>query len=135
MNFLAHLYLSKVNKNILIGNKRVIGPQKDIKEVLNAVEIYENLEKYNPLSEKSFLKAHQVLMHNLVENAGKYRNQGVEIVKGSKVEHLAPPHENVQFLMNDLFEYLNDSEELELIKSCVFHYEMEFIHPFFRWKW
>ena len=114
----------------LIENKRVIGPQKDIKEVINAIEIYENLEKYNPLSEKSFLKAHQNLMNNLIEKSGKYRKQGVGIVKGTKVEHLAPPYKNVPFLMKDLFEYLSDSEELELIKCCVFHYEMEFIHPF-----
>lgn len=114
----------------LIENKRVIGPQKDVKEVINAIEIYENLVKYNPLSEKSFLKAHQNLMNNLIEDAGKYRKQGVGIVKGSKVEHLAPPYENVPFLMKNLFEYLSDSEELELIKCCVFHYEMEFIHPF-----
>lgn len=114
----------------LLENKRVIGPQKDIKEVLNAIEIYENLEKYNPYFEKSFLTAHFNLMNNLVENAGKYRKQGVGIVKGSKVEHLAPPYENVQYLMKDLFKYLKKSDEIELIKSCVFHYEMEFIHPF-----
>jgi len=69
-------------------------------------------------------------MNGLIENAGKYRNQGVGIVKGTKVEHVAPPFENVPFLMKNLFEYLNDSEELTVIKSCVFHYEMEFIHPF-----
>jgi len=33
-------------------------------------------------------------------------------------------------LMNDLFDYLKNDEDLVLIKSCVFHYEMEFIHPF-----
>jgi len=114
----------------LLENKRVIGPQKDIKEVLNAIEIYENLEKFNPYNEKSFLEAHSSLMNNLVENAGKYRKQGVGIVKGSKVEHLAPPYENVPYLMKDLLQYLKKSEEIELIKSCVFHYEMEFIHPF-----
>jgi Fic family protein len=32
--------------------------------------------------------------------------------------------------MNDLFSYLKGNEDLTLIKSCVFHYEMEFIHPF-----
>jgi len=122
--------LSKEQITALIENKRVIGPQKDVKEVLNAIEIYENLENYNPVSEKSFLLAHQNLMNNLIENAGKYRKQGVGIVKGSKVEHLAPPFGNVPYLMKDLFLYLSDSEELELIKSCVFHYEMEFIHPF-----
>ena len=113
----------------LLENKRVIGPKKDVLEVLNAIEIYENIEKYNPLSEKSFLKAHSLLMSELIEKPGKYRKQGVGIVKGSKVEHLAPPHENVPFLMKDLFEYLK-TDEIELIKSCVFHYEMEFIHPF-----
>lgn len=114
----------------LLENKRVIGPKKDVIEVLNAIKIYENLENYNPSNEKSFLKAHQNLMEGLIENSGKYRNQSVGIVKGSKVEHLAPPFENVPYLMKDLFEYLKKSDEIELIKSCVFHYEMEFIHPF-----
>lgn len=114
----------------LLENKRVIGPKKDVVEVINAIEIYENLNEYNPLDEKSFLKAHKNLMNSLIENSGRYRNQGVGIVKGSKVEHLAPPFENVPFLMKDLFKYLKNKEEIELIKSCVFHYEMEFIHPF-----
>jgi len=114
----------------LLENKRVIGPKKDVAEVLNAIEIYEYLEQYNPTNEKSFWKAHQNLMKGLINDAGKYRRQGVGIVKGSKVEHLAPPFENVPFLMKDLFEYLKKSDEIQLIKSCVFHYEMEFIHPF-----
>jgi Fic family protein len=114
----------------LLENKRVIGPKKDVAEVLNAIEIYEHLEQYNPTNEKSFWKAHQNLMKGLINDAGKYRRQGVGIVKGSKVEHLAPPFENVPFLMKDLFEYLKKSDEIQLIKSCVFHYEMEFIHPF-----
>ncbi|TXK73346.1 Fic family protein [Mesonia sp. HuA40] len=114
----------------LLENKRVIGPKKDVIEVLNAIKIYENLDDYNPSNEKSFLQAHQNLMEGLIENSGKYRNQSVGIVKGSKVEHLAPPFENVSYLMKDLFEYLKKSDEIELIKSCVFHYEMEFIHPF-----
>ncbi|NLP59502.1 Fic family protein [Lutibacter sp. B1] len=122
--------LSEEQITALLENKRIFGPKKDIIEVLNAIDIYENLDKYNPFNEKSFLKAHQKLMNNLIENAGKYRNQGVGIVKGTKVEHLAPPYENVPYLMKDLFEYLKNPNELELIKSCVFHYEMEFIHPF-----
>ncbi|WP_034924788.1 Fic family protein [Gillisia sp. CAL575] len=114
----------------LLENKRIIGPKKDVKEVLNAIEIYEHLENYNPFNEKSFLECHKHLMETLIEGAGKYRRQGVGIMKGSQVEHYAPPHENVPFLMKDLFGYLKSSEEIELIKSCVFHYEMEFIHPF-----
>ncbi|MEN2489169.1 Fic family protein [Flavobacterium sp. B11] len=114
----------------LIENKRVIGPQKDVLEVLNAIEVYDQLGKYKSTSSKSFLSAHQLLMKDLVLDAGKYRKQGVGIVKGTKVAHIAPPYENVPFLMNDLFDYLKNKDELTLIKSCVFHYEMEFIHPF-----
>ena len=114
----------------LIENKIVIGPEKDVLEVLNAIKLYDNIEKYKFYSDKSFLKAHKELMNGLIQSPGKYRNKGVGIVKGNIVEHIAPPAENVPFLMKDLFEYLKDSDELTLIKSCVFHYEMEFIHPF-----
>lgn len=114
----------------LIENKRVTGPKKDVLEVLNAIKVYDNLKSYQFSSNKSFLKAHLELMNGLIDSAGKYRKQGVGIVKGSKIKHIAPPFENVPHLMKDLFEYLKDTNELTLIKSCVFHYEMEFIHPF-----
>ncbi len=114
----------------LIENKKVIGPKKDVLEVLNSIQVYDKLDSYKFSSDKSFLKAHLELMNGLIESAGKYRKQGVGIVKGTIVEHIAPPFENVPHLMKDLFEYLKDSDELTLIKSCVFHYEMEFIHPF-----
>ena len=114
----------------LIENKRVIGPEKDVLEVLNTIKVYEKLDSYEFSSDKNFLKAHLELMNGLIESAGKYRKQGVGIVKGTILEHIAPPFENVPHLMKVLFEYLKDSDELTLIKSCVFHYEMEFIHPF-----
>ena len=122
--------LSEQQITAILENKRVVGPQKDITEVLNALEVYKNLDNLKYNTEKDFLKAHKMLMSDLIENAGKYRTKGVGIVKGSKVEHIAPPYQNVSFLMKDLFQYLKDKSELSLIKSCVFHYEMEFIHPF-----
>jgi Fic family protein len=114
----------------LIDNKRVVGPQMDVEEVMNAIQVYEQIKSYNPLDEKSYLACHKKLMQGLVDDAGKYRKKGVGIVKGSDVENYAPPHENVPFLMKELFNYLKSSKEIELVKSCVFHYEMEFIHPF-----
>ncbi len=114
----------------LIENKRVVGPEKDVLEVLNAIKVYGDLDAYNMVSEKSFLKAHQTLMKGLIGSAGKYRTQGVGIVKGTKLKHVAPPYKNVPYLIKDLFTYLKDTDELTLIKSCVFHYEIEFIHPF-----
>ncbi|MCC9065879.1 Fic family protein [Flavobacterium piscisymbiosum] len=122
--------LSEEQITAILENKRVVGPQKDIIEVLNALEVYDNLSSLKYQSEKDFLKAHKLLMKNLIEDPGTYRKKGVGIVKGAKVEHIAPPDQNVPFLMKDLFEYLKDKSEISLIKSCVFHYEMEFIHPF-----
>jgi Fic family protein len=115
---------------MLIGNKPVIGPRKDILEVMNAMKVYDNLTAFNPLSSKSFLKAHGQLMKGLVEEAGAYRHKNVGIFQGSRVAHIAPSAGNVPHLMKGLFDYLKNEEELTLIKSCVFHYEMEFIHPF-----
>ena len=122
--------LSEEQITALIENKHVVGPEKDILEVLNAIRVYDKLLTYEKTSSSSFLSAHKELMQGLIADAGKYRKQGVRIVKGDKVEHVAPPHENVPFLMNDLFKYLENKDELTLLKSCVFHYEMEFIHPF-----
>ena len=114
----------------LIEKKRVIGPEKDVNEVLNAIAVYDQLKLFDPTSSKSFLKAHEILMKGLISTNGKYRKTGVGIMAGNRIAHLAPPADNVPFLMNDLFNYLKKSNELTLIKSCVFHYEMEFIHPF-----
>lgn len=122
--------LSEEQITAIIDNKRVVGPEKDIIEALNALEIYKDLKKLKFDAEKDFLKAHRILMNTLVSDAGAYRTKGVGIVKGSQIAHIAPPAANVKFLMQDLFKYLKDKTELTLIKSCVFHYEMEFIHPF-----
>lgn len=122
--------LSEEQIRAIIDSKPVLGPQKDVLEVQNAIHVYEKLKSFRFDSEKSFLSAHKELMSGLVAKPGHYRNKGVGIVKGSIVEHLAPPAENIPFLMKDLFKYLKYSDDPVLIKSCVFHYELEFIHPF-----
>ena len=122
--------LTEDQVSAILDNKRVIGPKKDIEEVINALKVYDSLGNLNPYSSTSFLDAHKILMRGLVNEVGIYRKQSVGIVQGEKLAHLAPPFENVPFLMNDLFDYLKSNDELTLIKSCVFHYEMEFIHPF-----
>jgi Fic family protein len=114
----------------IIENKRVIGPEKDILEVKNAVAVYDSLDKLYPYDFNSFCEAHGILMKGLVESAGSLRNKSVGIVKGSEVTHIAPPSKMIKPLMNNLFDYLKKDDDLILIKSCVFHYEMEFIHPF-----
>ena len=122
--------LSLEQVTAIIDNKRIIAPKKDILEVKNAIKAYENLNLYDPSSIKSFCTAHLELMRGLIENAGKIRTKSVGIFKGSVVTHVAPPGYLVNSLIKDLFEYLKKDKDLLLIKSCVFHYEIEFIHPF-----
>jgi Fic family protein len=114
----------------IIENSHVIGPEKDILEVKNAIKAYEELNKFNPYKINDFLAIHNILMNGLVNNPGKFRKSQVGIIKGKEVSHIALGYDMVPGLMNDLFEYLNKDSDLEIIKSCVFHYEMEFIHPF-----
>lgn len=114
----------------IVENKRVTGPKKDVLEVLNAIKVYDSLTTFNPISSTSFLSAHKLLMNELIEKPGRYRSRGVGVFKGTKVAHIAPPAKNVPILMDNLFRYLKEKDEITLIKSCVFHYEMEFIHPF-----
>lgn len=114
----------------ILEGKRVIGPQKDIAEVVNAKKVYESISKFNYTSTKSFLEAHKMLMDGLIPGPGKYRSRDVGILHGSKVAHVAAQYGNVPTLMNQLFDYLKNEQDISLIKSCVFHYELEFIHPF-----
>lgn len=114
----------------IFGNKKVIGPQKDIIEVQNAIKLYDRINEFNPLGLDSFCKAHSILMKDLVAAPGKLRTKPVGIIKGKELAHLAPPSEIVKPLMTDLFNYLKNDKDILLIKSCVFHYETEFIHPF-----
>ena len=114
----------------IIDGKRVLGSPNEIQEVKNAIQAYELLLTLNPYEEKDLLKAHSLMMQDLVSNNGKYRNEGVGIFDGNQVVHLAPPADRVPLLMTDLFNWLKTSDVHPLIKSCVFHYEFEFIHPF-----
>lgn len=114
----------------IIDGKRVLGAPNEIQEVKNAVQAYELLLTLDSTSEKDLLRAHGIMMKDLVSPAGKYRNDGVGIFDGKEVVHVAPPAERVPLLMADLFEWLKTSDAHPLVKSCVFHYEFEFIHPF-----
>lgn len=122
--------LNEAQVTALLEDQRVIGPTQDILEVKNAIAAYDALPKYKSHSSTSFLKAHKLLMNGISGEAGKYRRSGVGIMAGKRLAHVAPSASRVPALMNELFHYVKTSKELALIKSCVFHYEMEFIHPF-----
>jgi Fic family protein len=114
----------------IINGKRVLGELSEIREVKNAYEAYDQLLGFNPYSIEDLLRAHQILMADLVKEAGKFRAGGVGIFKGQQIVHMAPPAETVYGHVSNLLDWLRSSKEHPLIKSCVFHYEFEFIHPF-----
>lgn len=114
----------------LFNNQRVLGPSKDILEVKNAIDVYNQLDQFDPFDIDSYLCAHELLMKGLVEKPGQFRTKSVGIFKGEDMAHMAPPAWNVNHLMSELFQYLSTDKDNLIIKSCVFHYEMEFIHPF-----
>lgn len=115
----------------VIDGKTVIGPQKEIQEVKNAYDAYEMINKFDGYSEKDLLKAHGIMTYLIENESGKYRNHAEGVFDGKKVIFIAPPHELVPNLMSDLFYWLkNDNDVPILIKSCIFHYEFVFIHPF-----
>lgn len=115
----------------ILEGKTVLAPHKDIIEAKNAIELYKDLSVLNPLSILSFKQAHKILLANLIPSNGKYREKGIGIFKGKEVAHVAPPAKRVPELMQDLFNFLKQGNEYSwLIKACIFHYELEFIHPF-----
>ena len=117
-------------KDVIEGSL-VLGPKKEIQEVKNAYRVYNMMSEFDCYKEKDLLDAHKILMHLIDEEAGCYRNHGEGVFDGDRVIFVAPSEKLVSSLMNDLFHWLkSDIETPLLIKSCVFHYEFVFIHPF-----
>ena len=71
--------------NAIIEGKRVLGSPKEIQEVKNAVQAYDLLMELNPYKEKDLLKAHRLMMSDLVSTSGVYRKTGVGIFNGKEV--------------------------------------------------
>jgi len=114
----------------ILEGKRVLGQPREIAEVQGAIKAYEALPTLDPHSSKDLLTAHKILMGDILTDAGKFRKGSVGIHKGDQVVHVAPPAKRVPTLIDDLLTWARTAEDHRLIKSCVFHYELEFIHPF-----
>lgn len=123
--------LSLDQVNDIISGKLVYGPKNEIQEVKNAYEAYNKTKELDCFEELDLLKAHSTMTKLLINDSGKYRKHGEAIYDNQKVIFVAPPDKIVPKLISDLFNWLkNDNETPLLIKSCVFHYEFVFIHPF-----
>jgi len=111
-------------------NKPVLGKMNEVQEVKNAIELYSHIDEYDYRSENDFLKAHQIMMKYFEDDNGGYRNHGEGIKKEDKIIYMAPESAIVPFLMNSLFEYINNSDMNIILLSSIFHYYFVAIHPF-----
>lgn len=127
---IEHNSLSLEQVTAILDGKRVLGNPNEIKEVQNAYEAYELMLQLNPASVDDLLKAHRLMMNGLVPENGRFRSGGVGVFDGERLIHMAPPAEFVPEHIHNLFAWYQQSELHPLIKSAVFHYEFEFIHPF-----
>ena len=127
---IEHNSLSLDQVTAILDGKRVLGHPNEIKEVKNAYEAYELMLQLNPTSVDDLLRAHKIMMSGLVMENGKFRSGGVGVFDGEMLIHMAPPAQFVPRHIHNLFMWYQHSELHPLIKSAVFHYEFEFIHPF-----
>jgi Fic family protein len=122
--------LSEAQITAILEGKRVIASPREVQEVKNALAAYDRFDTWKPKAEKVLLEAHRILMSGLIDEAGMYRRGGVGVMAGQQVIHVAPPADRVPHLMDDQFGWLAATDAHLLIASSVFHYELEFIHPF-----
>ncbi|MDD2652756.1 MAG: Fic family protein [Sulfurimonas sp.] len=123
-------FLGEEKITAILEGKRVLGTVLELAEVNGAIKAYEKFEEYSSDSLTDLLQAHKILMGDILTTAGTFRRVNVGVGGQNGVTHVAPPYDRVPDLMHDLFEWLKKSDVHPLIKSSVFHYEFEFIHPF-----
>ena len=114
----------------VINGKTVFGPPQEIREVRNAYEAYERVSALDPYNIKNLLLAHKIMMEGLTKEAGHFRSGNVGVYAGKQLIHAGTPANYVPELMKQLFDWMKKSKLHPLVKSCIFHYEFEFIHPF-----
>lgn len=123
--------LSLEQVTAVLNGKHILAPPKDIAEVKNAYEIYERLDELDPYSVDDLLTAHGIMTRGLVEESGVFRTRPVGVVDSEgHVLHFGTLPQYVPDLVMELLDWAKTSEVHMLIRSCVFHYELELIHPF-----
>ena len=123
--------LSLEQVTAVLNGKHILAPPKDITEVKNAYEVYEQLGKLDPNSVNDLLTAHGIMTWGLVEESGTFRNRPVGVVDSEgNILHFGTLPQYVPDLVMELLDWVKTSEVHMLIRSCVFHYELELIHPF-----
>lgn len=123
--------LSLEQVTAVLNGKHVLASPKDIAEVKNAYEIYERLDELDPYSVDDLLTAHGIMTRGLVEGSCIFRTRPVGVVDSEgHVLHFGTLPQHISDLVMKLLDWAKTSEVHMLICICVFHYELELIHPF-----
>lgn len=113
-----------------LKNIKLLGKEREIREVKNAFAIYEAIDTFDPTSKRDFLKVHKILMQGLDSSAGKLRLVNVGVGSLAGLKYIAPEFRKVPELVRDLFTGLQNPKYDELTTSALLHLEIESIHPF-----
>lgn len=116
----------------VIAGKTVLGPQKEIQEVKNAYQAYDQIGDFDPYSVDDLKTLHGVMTYLTVQESGMFRTGNEGVFRGNKCIFMAPPPHLVPEQMGALFSWMRRTADTvhPLILSSVFHYEFVFIHPF-----
>ena len=127
---IEHNSLTLEQVTAIIDGRRILGNPVEIREVKNAYTAYEMMLTLDPYSVDDLLKAYKAMMNELISENGRFRSGGVGVFNGKVLVHMAPPANMVPCQIQDLFTWYKTAEIHPLIRSSIFHYEFEFIHPF-----
>ena len=127
---IEHNSLTLEQVTAIIDGRRILGNPVEIQEVKSAYTAYEMMLTLDPYSVDDLLKAYKAMMNELISENGRFRSGGVGVFNGKVLVHMAPPANMVPGQIQDLFTWYKTAEIHPLIRSSIFHYEFEFIHPF-----
>lgn len=127
---LDHNSLSVVQLQELAAGKRVVALVQDIQQAQDALAVYQQLDEFNPYQSADLCKAHAAFMGAVSSDAGQYRKQGAGVYEGHKLVHMPPAPATVTLLVDELLDKLQQEQAHPLLKSCLMHYQLAYIHPF-----
>jgi Fic family protein len=130
----------KKAKEMLRKNKKPVNKSEQM-IMNNYLTIKHIVEiKNEPITIDKLFEIHQLITHKTLDDAndeGKYRdNNEVNVVDAidGEIVHFPPSFEKVPELMTELFHFFNENDDDNfihpIVKACIIHFLIGYIHPF-----
>ncbi|MDR1415128.1 MAG: Fic family protein, partial [Odoribacteraceae bacterium] len=103
---------------------------RQLNEVRNAYRVYEHIPALNPFSVADLRQAHQLMLADVVDEAGKFRGGNVSLSNGNKTNNLAIPPRLIILQLKKLFDRLKIATLHPLVRAPIMHFGIAAIHPF-----